>query len=167
MWFVKLTAVVCFAFVGTAAVYADKPDGVVGRHAEPTTLLGTLEEWKYPGSKMPEGATMSGNGPYPPMQFVTCQTVLTTPDSMEKVVDFYSKKFKSVPDKSSQSGKDVKIGDAQSVVVQEDSKGRPVAVRVIAVNRAQTSTTLVISRSEGERQTHIAWVHFMRIGEGQ
>ena len=166
MRFLTRMAVVCFAFVSFSSLRGDGP-AADGHPAKSITLLGTLEEWKYPGSKMPQGATMRGNGPYPPMQFVTCQTVLTTPDSIEKVIDFYSTKFKDVPDKSAESGKGTKLEDAQSVIVQEESKNRPVTERVILVNRAKSSTTLVISRAEAEKLTHITWLHFIRLDDAR
>ncbi len=99
----KWLPVICFVLLGVAMFCVERSAVGAAKPEKGITLLGTLEEWKYPGSKMPEGATMSGNGPYPPMQFVTCRTVLTTPDSMEKVVEFYSKKFKNVPDKNTRS----------------------------------------------------------------
>jgi hypothetical protein len=43
------------------------------------------------------------------------------------------------------------------------SKDRPVTVRVIVMNRAGSSTTLVISRATGETETHIAWLHYFRL----
>jgi hypothetical protein len=47
--------------------------------------------------------------------------------------------------------------------MQNDSKGRPVAVHVIVVHKAKTSTTLVISRAKDEKETHIAWTHYIRL----
>jgi hypothetical protein len=35
--------------------------------------------------------------------------------------------------------------------------------RVIVVNKADSSTTLVISRATGETETHIAWLHYFRL----
>ena len=94
------------------------------------------------------------------VQSVNCQAILTTTDSVEKVTKFYSEKFVSRP-----SEPDAAIGqlEAQSVSDQDDSKGRPLQIRVISVNRATTSTTLVISRADGEKLTHIAWSHYMRL----
>src|SRR5262245_44555876 len=79
------------------------------------TLLSTINEWKYPDSKMPRGASMSDGG-YPNIQSVKCRTVLTTPDSFEKVVGFYNKKLGILPD----TGESAK-GDARAVVTQDDS----------------------------------------------
>jgi hypothetical protein len=55
-------------------------------------LLGTLEDWKYPGIKMPHGAEMRDGG-FQGMQSAELQAVLTTPDDFDKVVAFYEKKF--------------------------------------------------------------------------
>jgi hypothetical protein len=125
------------------------------------TLLSTINEWKYPGSQMPRGASMSDGG-YPTIQSVKCQTVLTTPDSFKKVVRFYHKKLGI----SADTGEAAK-GDAKAVLTQDDSDGRPVSIEVITVHRGNTSTTLVISRAEQEKDTHIAWSHFTRIDNKQ
>jgi hypothetical protein len=119
----------------------------------------TLSKWAYPGTMEPgaklHGAEMSDGG-IPGMQSVKCKAVLTTPDPVDKVVAFYEQKLRT------DGPADPKA--AQSLSIQDDSAGRPVAVRVLVVNRAETSTTLVISRAEGEKETHIAWSHFIRIG---
>ena len=57
------------------------------------------------------------------------------------------------------------VPDGKSVSIQDDSQGRTVAIRVIVVHKAGTSTTLVISRANDEKETHIAWSHYIRIGE--
>src|SRR5262249_41934148 len=126
------------------------------------TLLTTINEWKYPDSKIPHGASMSDGG-YPNIQSVKCQTVLTTPDSFQKVVRFYNKKLGISPD----TGEATKGGEAKAVTTQGDSDGRPVSIEVISVHKANTSTTLVISRGEQEKETHIAWSHFIRLGGGR
>jgi hypothetical protein len=105
------------------------------------SLLQTLAEWKYPGSDHLDGLSMSDAG-MPPMQAIKCEAILTTPDPVDKVVAFYVEKLK----------KDA----AKTISSQDDSKARPVTLRVIVVNRVDTSTTLVISRAEGEKETHIA-----------
>jgi hypothetical protein len=51
---------------------------------------------------------------------------------------------------------------ASSVSIQDDSEGRPVKLRVIVVNRAESATTLVISRADGENETHITWLRSVR-----
>jgi hypothetical protein len=125
------------------------------------TLLTTINEWKYPDSQMPRGASMSDGG-YPNIQSVKCQTVLTTPDSFKKVVRFYNKKLGISPD----TGESAKV-DARAVVTQDDSDGRPVSIEVISIHKGNTSTTLVISRGEQEKETHIAWSHFIRIADAR
>ncbi len=111
-----------------------------------------VPEWKYPGSDHLDGLSMSDAG-MPPMQAIKCEAILTTPDPVDKVVAFYVEKLK----------KDA----AKTISSQDDSKARPVTLRVIVVNRVDTSTTLVISRAEGEKETHIAWSHHIRVGAGQ
>jgi hypothetical protein len=155
----KLVVAISAVLAGFAAIQANSPP-TSDESKDRVTLLGTLAEWKYPDSKMPEGASMSDGG-NPALQSIKCQTILTTPDSIEKVIDFYSKKFGISPE----TGKVAQTGEARSVLAQSDSKARPVTVQVITVHKADTSTTLVISRAESEKETHIAWLHYMRLGE--
>jgi hypothetical protein len=116
---------------------------------EQISLMQTLAAWKYPDTQMPNGASMSDGG-NPGVQSIKCAAVLTTPDPIDKVIAFYTEKLGP--------------GEARSVAVQDDSKGRPVTLRVFVVNKADTSTTLAISRAEGEKETHIAWSHYIRLG---
>ncbi len=126
------------------------------------TLLGTLSDWKYPGSNMLGGASMSDGG-NPLVQDVKCQAILTTPDPIEKVAKFYADMLESPLARGGQVDKaDLKEADAKAVSTQDDSEGRPVTVRVIVVNKADTTTTLVISKAKTEKQTHIAWTHYRR-----
>lgn len=121
------------------------------------TLLGMLAEWKYPGSEFHEAAMSDGGNRR--LQSVNCRAILTTTDPVEKAAKYYVEKFPSGPADAADK-RDTVV--AQSVSTQDDSRGRPLELRVIVVNRAATSTTLVISRADGEKQTHIAWTHHMR-----
>ncbi len=130
-----------------------------------TTLLGRLSEWKYPGSKMLDGASMSDGG-NPLVVDVRCQAVLTTSDPFEKVVKFYSEQVEMPPVAGGLSTRaDQKHVHAKAVSRQDDSEGRPVALRIIVVNKANTTITLVISRAKGENHTHIAWSHYQWFAE--
>jgi hypothetical protein len=131
-----------------------------GEGRAPLTLLGTLADWTYPGSERIGEATMSDGG-NPRIQSVKCTAVLTTPDPVEKVADYYEKKF-ATPENA---GPEIDAAKAASVNVLDDSNGRPVSVRVVTVHRADTSTTLAISRGKDERLTHIAWSHYIRLGD--
>ncbi len=113
---------------------------------EGISLLQTLAGWQYPGSTL-LGASMSDGG-NPEIEDLICRAVLTTPDAVDAVAHFYESRPPVVPG---------------ATATQDDSKARPVAVRVITVHRADTSTTLAISRAEGEKETHIAWSHYIRI----
>ena len=141
------------AFALTAASFPaparSAPEGQI-------TLMQTLAEWQYPGVEMPNGASMSDGG-NPAVQSIKCAAVLTTPDPIEKVIAFYADKFK-------QAEPGAPKAEGKSVTIQDDSKGRPITLRVFVVNKADTSTTLVISRAQGEEKTHIAWSHYIRLG---
>jgi hypothetical protein len=128
---------------------------------ERVSLMQTLSEWKYPGSTMPAGASMSDGG-NPLAQSIKCQAILTTPDPIEKVIEFYSEKVGTPPAHVRQDAKvRVKADDAKAVSTQDDSQGRPVTLRLIVVHKADTTTTLVISRANSEKETHIAWLHYL------
>jgi hypothetical protein len=127
------------------------------------TLLGTLAEWNYPGSERHGGLSMSDGG-NPLIPSVKCQGVMTTADPVKKVAAYYVGKFET-PREGGPEDRQADPATAASVTVQDDSAGRPVAVRVVVVNRAETSTTQVISRAAGEERTHIAWSHYVRLGE--
>ena len=131
--------------------------------AEGKTLIGTIVNWRYPEAEidgagrtqMSDAATMrDGVRTIPSTRL---ETVMTTPDSFEKVVAFYSEKFGISDDESQRV--DAPEG-GQSVFGQDDSKDRPFSLRVISVNRDDTATTIVISRSADESLTHIAWSQY-------
>ena len=124
---------------------------------EQISLLETLAEWKYPDSTMLGGASMSDGG-NPEIPDLTCKANLTTPDPIEDVIRFYTRKAGEGPAKGD---------DARAIVTQDDSKDRPVTLRLIAVHRANTSNTLVISRAEGEKLTHVAWTQYRRLPTGR
>ena len=123
----------------------------------------TLSEWRYPDSTWVDGATMSDGGT-PPVQAIKFKTILTTPDPIEKVIAFYAKKLGADEPAGSPPAKaKTPTSEPNSVSVQDDSKGRPLTLRVMVVNQGETSTTLVISRAEGETKTHISWSHYLRL----
>jgi hypothetical protein len=126
------------------------------------TLLGMLSEWQYPGSKF-NGAE-SSDAAVRDISSIKSKAVLTTPDSAEKVVDFYRQKLKvDSADKNLGEKDGERIATKRSVSIQDNSDGRPLKLYIIAINETGSSTTLVVSRSEGEETTHIAWSHFRQL----
>ena len=90
------------------------------------SLMQTLAEWKYPDSKMLGGASMSDGGNRL-VQSIKCRAVLGTPDPIEKVIDFYSKKLVTPPDVILPGTKaEDLVPDGKSVSIQDDSQGRTV-----------------------------------------
>ena len=120
------------------------------------SLMQTLSEWMYPGSNLSGGARVSDGG-NPQLLSLKCQAILATPDPIEKVIEFYRKKLETP------ASADTKGANAKVVSTQDDSQGRPVTLRVIVVTKVDSSTTLVISRAAGEKETHIAWSHWLRL----
>jgi len=148
-----VAAAVGFADVGKPSPQAEKQERV--------TLLGVLSQWQYPGSKMLDGATMQDGG-NPALPSTFCHSVLTTPDPVEKVVAFYSEKPNASDKEKQVARKPLKAMEGGCVLVQDDSKNRPTAVKVIVVTKADSTTTLVVSRAKSEQETHIAWTHHFR-----
>jgi hypothetical protein len=155
-----VAAIMCLAGMAPPLSSLSPPNG-----QKQITLMQTLEEWKYPDSKLHGGASM-GDGGNRLLPSIKCRAILTTPDPIEKVVDFYSKKLNTPPETISPSTKaEDMVPDGKSVSIQDDSQGRGLALRVIVVHKADTSTTLVISRAKDEKETHIAWSHYIRLGD--
>ena len=152
---VPATAAALVAALLLSPAQATPPGGV--------SLMETLSEWRYPGSNMLGGASMSDGG-NPLVQSVKCRAILTTPDPIDKVIAFYSVKVGTPPAPRRQDARDpVKDSDAKSVSTQDDSQGRPVTLRVIVVNKADPTTTQVIRQGQAETETPIAWLHDLRL----
>ncbi|HIE99233.1 MAG TPA: hypothetical protein EYG03_06990 [Planctomycetes bacterium] len=150
----SIVAITAILSVFLSAVQADN---------RPKSLLTTVAEWQYPGAKMngasvSDGATINQQGDRT-VQSVHRKTVLTTADSVDKVVDYYKSKLnqKATPKKESQTGTGP---SGRSVTFHSDSGERPVVIHVISINTDHTSTTLVISRAKAESETHIAWSQY-------
>lgn len=126
------------------------------------TLLGMLSEYQYPGSKF-NGAESSDAG-LSDIVSIKNKAVLTTPDSVEKVVAFYLQKLnvdnkgKNLDEKPGE-----RITTKRSVSVQDNSVGRPLTLYIIMISEKSSSTTLVVSRCEGEEATHIAWSNWRQL----
>jgi hypothetical protein len=153
---------ITLAALGVLAMACD-----VGLAAEPppeknVTLLGMLSEWQYPGSKF-NGAE-SSDAAVSEISSIKSKAVLTTPDSAEKVVAFYLEKLKVDSTGKNLGEKDgERITTKRSVSIQDNSNDRPLKLTIIAMNETGSSTTLVISRAEGEPTTHIAWSNFRQL----
>ena len=127
------------------------------------TLLGMLSEWQYPDSTF-KGAETCDAG-VSDISSIKSKAVLTTPDSAEKVVAFYQQKLKvDASGKNLGEKEGERITTKRSVSIQDNSDGRPLKLYIISINEVGFSTTLVVSRSEGEVTTHIAWSNFRKLG---
>ena len=134
---------------------------------EPVRLMPLVVQWQYPGSEiqgasMSDAATVNRSGERT-VPSIICKTIFTTKDPIAKVTEYYTAKLKQ-PDGSTDSKEASESAEksGRSVMVHDDSEGRPLQVHIIVVNTDKTSTTLVISRAETEPETHIAWTHYMR-----
>lgn len=144
------------AFACEFSVAIDPPPG------KQITLLSMLSEWQYPDSTF-GGANMSDAG-VADISSIKCKAALTTPDSAEKVLAYYQKLLNvdaSGNNLGRQGGERVKTN--RSVSIQDNSDGRPLKLYIIAINEKNLSINLVISRSDGEDTTHIAWSNYRQI----
>ena len=142
------------ALLGLAAWLAVPVAAEEKDDAKPKTLLGTLSGWQYPDSKLRGGATVSDGGD-PSVADHKMQAVLVTPDPIDRVIGFYTRLVAAAEGPAADDA-------APSVCVQDDSEDRPVTLRVMHVNEADRSTTLVISRAADEPETHIVWTRYER-----
>ena len=153
-----------FTFAFLAAVFSS---ACLCNAEEPRSLMATLSEWQYPDSKingasMSDAATLNDAGERT-IQSIQCKTVFTTADPMAKVIEYYKTKLKSAGDsKTAQPTGKPAAQSGRSVTFHDDSENRPLAIQVILVNTDKVSTTLVISRTATESETHIAWTQYMR-----
>ncbi len=131
---------------------------------EPLTLIGTIVKWRYPEaeigpSEMSDAATIDANGDRT-VPSSMLKTTMLTPDSVDDVLAFYRDLLTRNRANDSKLGIDPEVG--RSVIFSDESDGRPFAFRTIMVNSANTSTTLIITRSENEEQTRITWKQYFK-----
>lgn len=158
---IAIVAVTVLAIACNLAFAADPP----AEDSPPekgVLLMGMLSEWIYPGSKF-HGA-VSSDAAVRDISSIKCKAVLTTPDSVEKVLAFYLKQLNVDSTGNNLGGKaNERITTNRAVSIQDNSEGRPLKLYIIAIDEADTSTTLVLSRSEGEQTTNIAWSNFRQL----
>ncbi len=151
----SMSMLVVVSLVGCVALAEDAPA------KEQVTLLGMLLPWQYPDSKF-HGAQMSDAG-VKDISSVKSKAILTTPDSVEKVMDFYQKKLHvNAEGKNLDEQQGDRITTDQSVLIQ-DASGEHSKLYVIAVNGTKTSMTIVVSRAEGDEMTRIAWSNYRQL----
>ena len=142
----------------------DKPQAEAkGSNAEkPVTLMGLLQPWFYPDAKF--GGAESSDAGVSNISSIKSKAVLTTGDSVDDVLDFYCQRLqvdrtgKNVHEKEGE-----RITTEQSVSIQDLSAGRPCEMFVICVRKEKSSTTVVVSRVEGEDKTTIGWSNFRHL----
>ena len=121
-----------------------------------------LLEWRYPESKF-NGAEIS-DAAVAEISAIKSKAVLTTPDSAEKVMAFYRKKLNvDAEGKNLDEKEGERIKTDRSVLIQDVSGDRPSKLYVIAINGTKSSTTLVVSRTDGDDETRIAWSNYRQL----
>jgi hypothetical protein len=129
---------------------------------EQVTLMGMLLEWRYPESKF-NGAETS-DAAVEDISAIKSKAVLTTPDSAEKVMAFYRKKLNvDAEGKNLDEKEGERIKTDRSVLIQDVSGDRTSKLYVIAINGTKSSTTLVVSRTDGDDVTRIAWSNYRQL----
>ncbi len=121
-----------------------------------------LNEWRYPDSKF--NGAQSEDAAVSEISAIKSKAILTTSDSVEKVMDFYRKKLNVDAEGKNLDEKDgERLTTDRSVLFQDVSNTRPCRMYIIVINRAKSSTTLVVSRTDGEDLTHIAWSNYRQL----
>lgn len=139
----------------------------MGRAEEPVPkesvlLMSMLSEWLYPGCKF-HGAE-SSDAAVADVSSIKNQALLTTSDTVEQVMTFYQVKLnvdatgKNLGDEGGR-----RTTTKRSVLIQNVSKGRPLELYIIDINEPDASTTLTISRGDGEKTTHITWSNYRKL----
>lgn len=149
--------VLILAALGLSIPFGAKAD-------EPVTLMGKVSPWMYPKAsmdiaEMSDGATIDGDGNRT-VASIVCKSTMKTKDPVEKVLAFY--KAKLAPPKQTDAAKRA-LTNGRSVVISDDSGGRDMSLHTILINTPKTSTTLIISRAGGAKETHIHWKHYARL----
>jgi hypothetical protein len=153
---ILLAALCVLAVACQRGVAADPPP------QERVTLMTMLNQWQYPDAEFhgAQGSDAAVTG----ISSIKCHAVLTTPDAVEKVVAFYQQKLNVDSSGTNLGQKDgERITTSRAISIQNDSADRPLKLTIISINEKNMSTTLVISRSEGEAATHIAWSNFRQL----
>lgn len=152
-----LTPILLIVFyLGTSALAATDD--------EPVLLLGTIVKWQYPGSKiggaeMSDAATMNAVGERT-VPSTVMKTTMTTKDSAEDVVKFYRALLKRNAKVDDKLG--TKPDEGRSVIFSDESEDRSFAFHTIMVNTSNTSTVIIVTRGDDEKETRISWKRYLR-----
>lgn len=129
---------------------------------ESVSLMAMVLEWRYPDSKF-IGAE-SADAAVSDISAIKSKAILTTPDSAQKVMEFYRKKLNVDAEGRNLGEKEgERITTDRSILIQDVSGDRASKLYVIAINGAKSSTTLVVSRGEGDDVTRIAWSNYRQL----
>ena len=134
------------------------------RADEPTTLIGTIVKWRYPDaeigkSEMADAATIAADGNRTVPSSVL-KTTMVTADSVDQVLEFYRELLTRNPEHDERLGIRPRVG--RSVIFSDESQTRSFAFHTIFVNSDKVSTILIITRGEGEEETHITWKQYVK-----
>jgi hypothetical protein len=153
---IALATLVVVSFVSRLGAADEAPP------QEQVTLLGMLLEWRYPEAKF-NGAETS-DAAVAEISAIKSKAVLTTPDSAAKVMAFYRKKLNVDAEGRNLGEKEgERITTDRSVLIQDVSGDRASKLYVIAIIGTMSSTTLVVSRTEGDDVTRIAWSNYRQL----
>lgn len=131
---------------------------------EPVMLIGTIVKWRYPDAKinksqMSDAATVNADGKRT-LSSTMLKTTLVTSDSVDKVMKFYRKLLTRNTKNDATLG--IKPASGHSVVFSDESADRPFKFHTIMVNSANASTTIIVTRGDNEKMTHITWKRYVK-----
>jgi hypothetical protein len=155
---------ICCPGIEDAALRNDEP--------RKTELAKEVAEWNYPKATQVGSAETEGN---------LYQSIMMTKDALDDVLKFYEKKsgqhltLKKEETKTSIYLSGIEVQDGQSVAtILTDDSGQPpdprkqgapprgVIIRMLTQNRSKYLVSVMISHTDGEKETHVAITYFKK-----
>jgi hypothetical protein len=141
------------SLVGSAGlIWAAQQGEPTGGEADPQTGASQqgnvgIGVWEYPGAEVTD-RSIAG-----PMS----AAMMRCADDVDQVVEFYTSQTGIVAARQFEGGQTAyRTADGQRLAAQDQSDDRPVEMCVLVQHTPVYSATVVISRAEGEKETHVA-----------
>lgn len=143
-------------FLGACALILGTAVGFGAGRSHPAEEDKALAEWKYPKAKIAVSGSSGADG-----RFASSSAIMLTRESYADVVKYYEKKFgHSLTHSGTSTTTKAQPPDGGTTFLQEDLADRPLKLRIFVQHQRTSSISVVVSRADGEDETHIAWTYF-------